>query len=557
MWNTVLFDLDGTLTDSGPGITRCVQHALREVYGMDVPDLHDLDCFVGPPLKEQFLAFAGGTEEQADQAVASYRSRYNEKGIFENEVYPGIPEVLHALSQEHVTMALSSSKPTVFCKRILSHFGLDHYFTVILGSELDGRRTRKSEVVEEVIRSLGMEDRKSEVVLIGDRSYDVEGAREAGIDCVGVSYGYGSREELEEMWPACICDSTRELRNVLIGQLQAGMPPFRGDGANGFPGQETPDDRYAGYRNSAYGANQAPHENGEEQRYARYAKPTDNAYAVGYGERRRDPWPFMIWRIVYPYLVSSWMAYAVSFVLSLLYGLLYYSYASVEWIEYIFNNDTIYGGLIDALCLIIFIPLFRSDERKRRTLRGKGTILVRQKLTWKHILMIIFAVECVSSMANIIVNTIVYTLNPGYSEPQASFYTVGVLTQYLIMGILIPICEEYIFRGLIYRRIRDYFGPLPAILVTTTFFALVHQDLPTDIIVFCGGLMLALVYEHFGTLKASIIGHMTINICAIAYNNYNGQITYFMLYGSIALLCVMGAFSIYRIFVKDRRVNYV
>ncbi|MDO4615125.1 MAG: HAD hydrolase-like protein [Lachnospiraceae bacterium] len=554
MWNTVLFDLDGTLTDSGLGITRCVQHALREVYGMEITELHDLDCFVGPPLKEQFLAFAGGTEEQAEQAVAVYRSRYKDTGIFENEVYPGIPELLRSLKEAHMTLALSSSKPTVFCKRILSYFGLDSYFTVILGSELDGRRTKKSEVVAEVLHSLGMEERRSEAVLIGDRNYDVEGARAAGIDCLAVSYGYGSRSELEAVWPACICDNVRELQNVLIGQLLDEQPAASGFPQDDFSGQTV----FAGKAEQGISVEESgsPYAAGEAQRYARYAEPSGKRKSAG-TSLRRDPWPLMIWRILYPYLISQAAAIIISFVLVILYSVFYASPEAIGWLDFIYDNDTIFGGFIDFFCLIILIPLFKSDENKRNHSRDRGAVLRRNRLTWKHVLMIVLATEAVSLSVNDVVSMIVYLMNPNYAEPQASFYTVSVFAQYVFIGVLTPICEELMFRGLIYRRIRDYFGPLPAIIAASVFFGLVHQDLPTDIIVFFGGIMLALAYEHFGSLKACIAGHMTINIFAITLNNYGEGLTNEAYYGFLLVLIVLGVFSIRQLYVKDRKVNYV
>ena len=232
MWNTVLFDLDGTITDSGEGITKSVQYALEKEFGMKVP-LEELRCFVGPPLKEQFMSFAGVSEEEAVRAVERYRERYRPKGIYENYLYDGIKGVLRQLHEEHFTIALTSSKPTEFCRQILRMFNIDEFFTAIVGSEMDGRRTDKHEVIEETIYELGMQDMRDEIVMVGDKKHDCIGARAAGIDCIGVTYGFGSREELEAEWPACIVDSPIELRNVLIGQARGGANIGNG-GFGGF-----------------------------------------------------------------------------------------------------------------------------------------------------------------------------------------------------------------------------------------------------------------------------------------------------------------------------------
>ena len=168
----ILFDLDGTLTDSGPGITRCVQYALAS-FGIEEPDLEKLNCYVGPPLLESFMNFAGLGCEEAQQAITKYRERYEAEGIFENEVYEGIPEVLAYLKEKGKILAVASSKPEKYVEQILEHFEIRKYFTVVTGSEMNETRTDKGEVIAETLRRLGAEDSRSDVVMVGDRSYDV------------------------------------------------------------------------------------------------------------------------------------------------------------------------------------------------------------------------------------------------------------------------------------------------------------------------------------------------------------------------------------------------
>ena len=211
MSDMILFDLDGTLTDSGPGITRCVQYALAS-FGIEEPDLEKLNCYVGPPLLESFMNFAGLGCEEAQQAITKYRERYEAEGIFENEVYGGIPEVLAYLKEKGKILAVASSKPEKYVEQILEHFEIRKYFTVVTGSEMNETRTDKGEVIAETLRRLGAEDSRSDVVMVGDRSYDVIGARENGLLCVGVSYGYGGREELEAAGAAKVCDTPEELK---------------------------------------------------------------------------------------------------------------------------------------------------------------------------------------------------------------------------------------------------------------------------------------------------------------------------------------------------------
>lgn len=211
----ILFDLDGTLTDSAPGIVRCVQYALEKM-GRPVPPFEELTCFVGPPLLEQFMEFCGFTREEAAKAVEYYRERYRGTGIFENQVYPGIPEMLFRLKQAGYRLGVASSKPEIFVRQILEHFDLLGDLDPVAGSELDGRRTDKGEVIEEALRRGSWGDRRNQVIMCGDRCYDARGAADHGLGFVGVSYGYGSRRELEEAGAERIADTVEELERTLL-----------------------------------------------------------------------------------------------------------------------------------------------------------------------------------------------------------------------------------------------------------------------------------------------------------------------------------------------------
>lgn len=210
MYKAILFDLDGTLTESGEGITKSVQYALGKL-GRQETDLEKLRVFVGPPLLEQFMKYAELDEETAGRAVAFYRERYNETGIYENAVYPGIPELLRELRNKGYLLAVASSKPEHYVKKILDYFGLTKYFHEITGSEMNGNRTKKAEVIEEALHRLHLEEHREQVLMIGDKEHDVYGARETGIDCVAVAYGYGTMEELQAARPLRIVGSTEEL----------------------------------------------------------------------------------------------------------------------------------------------------------------------------------------------------------------------------------------------------------------------------------------------------------------------------------------------------------
>lgn len=210
MYKAVLFDLDGTLTESGEGITKSVQYALEKI-GKPEPDLEKLKVFVGPPLLEQFMKYADVDEETGREAVAFYRERYSTIGIYENQVYAGIPETLASLSQKGYLLAVASSKPENYVRQILDYFHLTEFFQEIVGSELSGGRTQKSQVIEEALRRLNLDRHRDQVLMVGDREHDVLGAREAGMECVAVTFGYGTMEELREAEPLQIVNSPQEL----------------------------------------------------------------------------------------------------------------------------------------------------------------------------------------------------------------------------------------------------------------------------------------------------------------------------------------------------------
>ena len=189
-----LFDLDGTLTDPGTGITNSVMHALKK-YGITVSDRTQLYAFIGPPLLDSFRKYYGFSEEQSREALEYYREYFRDRGIFENEVYDGIPELLSSLKDRGITVALATYKPYEFSVQILKHFGLYGYFDHIGAATMDESISRKADVIAELLKGLGNIDRNS-VLMVGDRDQDIEGAKANGLRSAGVLWGYGSEEEL-------------------------------------------------------------------------------------------------------------------------------------------------------------------------------------------------------------------------------------------------------------------------------------------------------------------------------------------------------------------------
>lgn len=217
MFPYVLFDLDGTLTDPKPGITQCVQYALH-CMGIEEPDPDKLEPFIGPPLADSFREFYGMDREQAAEAVAKYRERFSEKGLYENAIYPGMKRLLKKLKTAGCHLAVASSKPEHFVKLILEYFDIDEYFDVVVGSEMDGTRCQKEEVVAEALRRFFPDGNIpcDDIVMIGDRKFDIIGGREMGLHQIGVTYGYAPEGELEAAKAEYVAHSVEELGKILL-----------------------------------------------------------------------------------------------------------------------------------------------------------------------------------------------------------------------------------------------------------------------------------------------------------------------------------------------------
>ncbi len=240
MFQYILFDLDGTLTDPKVGITTCVQYALKS-FGIEENDLDKLTPFIGPPLMDSYKEFYGFTEEQAQIGVEKYRERFSKIGWMENEIYPGVLDMLKILTDKGVKLAVASSKPEVYVEKILKHFGIYEYFSVVAGASLDGSRIDKNAVMRYAFEKMGIlkcrevedasisateenllsQDEKEilkscHCAMVGDRKFDVEGAKTFGVTSVAVAYGYAPEGELEKCEPDYLVKTIAELQDVLL-----------------------------------------------------------------------------------------------------------------------------------------------------------------------------------------------------------------------------------------------------------------------------------------------------------------------------------------------------
>ena len=210
----VLFDLDGTITDPFEGITASIIYALDK-FGISVPDRNELAAFIGPPLVDSFSKYYGFSHGCSLAAVGYYREYYGKKGIFECTLYDGIADLFHRLKDSGTKVIIATSKPEHFAVKLMKHFGLDSCFESICGATMDEKRSNKDEVIRYALDRNGITD-TDECIMVGDRKYDVLGAKAAGIKSVGVLYGYGSREEMNVSAPDFIAESIAELGKILL-----------------------------------------------------------------------------------------------------------------------------------------------------------------------------------------------------------------------------------------------------------------------------------------------------------------------------------------------------
>lgn len=218
MYKNLLFDLDGTLTNSAEGITKCVQHALRQL-GIEESDRKKLEVFIGPPLRASYMKYFGLTPAQAEAGIELYRQRYTEIGIWENKVYPGMMELLGLLKSAGFRLGMCTAKPEVFALRIAEHFGFNDFLTDVTGCSLDGKTDDKAMVVAASLRKwkISTPEEKCATALVGDRREDVLAAHACGIACIGVGYGFASPGELESAGCDHYVKDMEALKNFLLG----------------------------------------------------------------------------------------------------------------------------------------------------------------------------------------------------------------------------------------------------------------------------------------------------------------------------------------------------
>ena len=457
-----LFDLDGTLTDPKEGITTCVQ------LGIEEPDLDRLESFIGPPLKDSFMEFYGMDEEQAQAAVKKYRERFNDKGLYENEIYPGIAPMLQMLSEKGFRLAVASSKPTVFVEKILEHFGIRQYFKVVVGSELDGSRTSKDQVVMEALRQLfgAKPILYHEVYMIGDRRFDVEGARAMKVESVGVTYGYGGMEELREAHADYIVESVEELREFLLRELCEVRP-------KGFMGTIGP-----------------------------------------------MLFPFLLFLMIRQAASygAMWLAVTVEPMVSQgLWQWLYYREAATGELGYTGNLGAVMSALSYGVAGLAMLPSARPvlrEAKKRMALSH-----LRRERPRNYIIALLVSCCAVLGLNLLFDLTGIIDNSAAYQAVAAGQLSASLAVGLICYGIISPLAEELVFRGIVYNELkRSYRLPL-AMLISALLFGLYHMNPVQGGYGFIMGLLLAYLYEYFGSFLWPVLVHMLANSLAYILSN--------------------------------------
>ncbi len=496
MFQYVLFDLDGTLTDPKEGITKSVQFALRR-QGIHEPDLDKLEPFIGPPLQDGFMEFYGMTEEEAAMACADYRKRFAPIGIFENKVYPGIGEMLGRLREAGMKLAVASSKPEPFVRQILDHFALAAYFDVVTGSLPDGTRSQKEEVVREaLLRLQAAEEREKGAgaaggqageagadaaaahtvqadenaaaervpigaqtcAMVGDRKFDIYGAKEFGLTAIGVSYGYAQKGELEAAGADFIAKSVRQLEKFLLDGRLPGKTKAGGEGQSADSGGETEGDRIS---------------------------------------------PFLkTWNILFPFILY-YLGYNLCYMVIVTIVQIF-SQTGEEASGWLYGNSTALANLARACSMLtgagILFPLFRKEKTKWRSRTGASFltfgVLAATAALGVNILFTLCGITSISHQ---------------YTQVQETQYQIPLLQGLVLYGFVSPLAEEMLFRGLIYNRMKKYFPVAAAGVISSILFGAYHGNVVQGAYGALLGALIAYSYEITGDFRIPVFVHGMAN----------------------------------------------
>lgn len=498
MKNYLLFDLDGTLTDPKVGICTCVQYALAS-FGIEEPDIDRLTPFIGPPLKDSFMEFYSMDEGQAESAVAKYRERFQDTGLFENELYDGIPKMLEALNSKGMYLAVASSKPTVFVERILEHFQIKKYFKVIVGSELDGTRVNKDEVVAEALRQLFGDNpvEKEKVYMIGDRRFDVEGARAAGVESVGVAYGYGDMEELREAKADYIVRSVEELQDFLLRGTE--------DVKKGLTFQ-------------------------------------------------------IIWQMIYSFLMFVLVR---TIALSLTVNLYFLIAKSVPGFPLLLYDEAgeiagVTGNGSAIAQIVAFIAgsamIFRTAKVMILKAAKESRLLHIKKEPLQNYLFLGIATLGAMLGLNMLLDlTGVLDNSAAYQAVAKQQYAASLWLGVILYVLAAPLAEELLFRGIIYNCLKGPVRPLAAMAMAAVFFGVYHGNWVQGIYGFLMACLMIYGYEYFGDFRVPVAMHAAVNLISYLLSNTSLAVSGFICWPVCVVCLCLAAGGLY-LLSRQRKV---
>ncbi|MFI3238122.1 MAG: HAD hydrolase-like protein [Lachnospiraceae bacterium] len=522
----ILFDLDGTLTDPKEGICTCVQKALA-AQGIIEDDLDKLEPFIGPPLLNSFMEFYGLSEEKAKEAIVTYRERFSTVGKFENIVYLGIPELLRTLKSAGFQLAVASSKPEVYVNDILEYFQIKEYFDVITGSELDGTRVDKDEVIAEALNRLFHYKayKKDQVIMVGDRKFDVLGAKEIGIENIAVTYGYGSEKELEQAEADHIVHTVEELGELLLSMKSetVQIPVQKDEKSN----------------------NTKTHTlSGEPQ------KGIVKSGVLRHNKRPMD----IIWMIAYPMLLYFIITSMAQQVLSLAVTFLAESNEAIE--SFMFSSmipeEGVWEFTADGSGVISIVAVVITALLLLKIAEGKKFIVQAEHKdkyfkTTKNLIYIGFSIVLAIGLNFLMVGSGLTAVSESYSEVVISQYAVSIPIGICLYGIGSAIVEEILLRGIVFNKLQIIMKPLHAAVFTGLIFGMFHGNIVQGMYAFAFGTLFSVAYYLSGSFLLPVLMHGATNI-AIYLMSTLGVFKFGNLQMCIGMVITM--ISIYAIYRK-------
>ena len=541
MYKYVLFDLDGTLTDPKEGICKSTQYALHKM-GIEEKDIDKLTTFIGPPLKDSFMRYYNMNESDAEKAIEFYRERFSVVGLYENIPYEGIDVLLKKLKEKGLKLAIASSKPYVYINQILEHFKLDAFFDIIEGAELDGRHVNKADNIRDAVLRLYYGDKEKnkklpeesilsrEVVMVGDRCYDIEGAHEFGIPCIGVSYGYAAKGELKKTGADMIAHRVEDIGHFIIGDSdkkksktnKTNKTNDKKTNINKINENEIPENKKDIYSNKAKLNNKTTQIDKEKV----LIKASENMTEKG-----------SFFKTVYV-LVPFVLFYLVRMAGIVVGKVICDNLSKSSYIDpvYLQNNDALISTIIVGVAnliagLVMILTYFKTDTLKIKFKKniGLGALL--------------------GSMLAVSINMIVmyfFILFPNLQNTApTSDSDIPIIVSIVLHGLIVPVAEELLFRYMIFGRIRITMGSGFAVILSALFFGLYHGNITQGIYAFIMGLALALIYYWSDNFLMPVFFHVAANITVLLFRyipvdltrqNYGGYVCAFALLAAIALL---------------------